>query len=209
VFGGEVDGNPVNNVYVIDLGNGSVAESTKLERPLSHAAAFVVDGGMFIAGGKTDKGLTDYIWRYVADATPPTNLFAGTLPRPISDAAAVTVGSKVFLAGGESPSFVQEVVQLSPLNDDSGLLAQLTGPTTSNNGSPLPQQTVAPRAIAQPAPTTTRPPTTTRATTTAPPPAPTAAPTTAPATTAPPPTTPPTTQPPATTAAPMTVLHNH
>ena len=208
VFGGEIDGNPVNTVYVVDLGNGSVTETTKLERPLSHASAFVVNGGVFFAGGKTDKGLTDFIWRLNPDVSPPTYLFAGTLPRPISDAAAVTVGAKVFLAGGESPSFVQEVVQLSPLTDDSGLLAQLTGPTTSNNGSPLPQQTVPPRAIAQQVTTTTRPPTTTRATTTAPPPAPTAAPTTVPATTAPPPTAPPTTPAP-TTAAPTTVPPNH
>ena len=203
VFGGELNGDPVNTVYVIDLANGKVAETTKLERPLSHASAFVVNGGVFFAGGKTDNGLTDFIWRLNPDVSPPTYLFAGTLPRPISDAAAVTIGSNVFLAGGESPSFVQEVVQLSPLNDDSGLLAQLTGPTTSNNGSPLPQQTVPPRAIAQQV-TTTRPPTTTRATTTAPPPAPTAAPTTAP-----PPTAPPTTAPPAPSTAPTTVPHNH
>jgi hypothetical protein len=209
VFGGEVDGVPVDTVYVIDLAKGSVSETTRLQRPLSHSSAFAINGGIYFAGGKTDNGLTDFIWRFDPNATPPTYLFAGTLPRAISDAAAVTVGSKVFLAGGESPSFVQEVVQLSPLNDDSGLLAQLTGSTIAN-GSPLPQQTVPPRAVVQPATTTTRRPTTTaattRPTTTQPPaPPPTAAPTTQPP---PSPTSPPPTQPPATTAAPTTVLHN-
>lgn len=192
VFGGDVNDKPVNTVYVIDLANGKVTESTKLERPLSHAAAFVVNGGVFFAGGKTDKGLTDYIWRFDPAATPPTFLFAGTLPRPISDAAVVTVANKVFLAGGEVPSFVQDVVQLTPLNDDSGLLAQLSGSTIAG-GSPLPQPTVPPRAVATQAPTTTRATTTTRPPTTTQAPAPTTIP--------PPPTAPPTTQaPPATTA---------
>jgi hypothetical protein len=209
VFGGEVNGNPINNVYSIDLATGAVAETTKLVRPLSHASAFVVNGGIFLAGGKTDKGLTDYIWRFDPAATPPTYLFSGTLPHPISDAAAVTVGNKVYLAGGESPSFVQEVVQLSPTLDDTGLVGQLTGSTIPNGASPLPQQTVAPRAIVQQTTVATRPPATT-------------APTTKPPTTQPPPpTTPPTTQPPATTSPPpttaappttapaTTVLHNH
>ncbi|MEO8696901.1 MAG: kelch repeat-containing protein [Acidimicrobiales bacterium] len=189
VFGGEVNDKPVSTVYAIDLTNGAVTEPAKLDRPVSHASAFVVNGGVFFAGGKTDKGLTDFIWRFDTTAATPTFKFAGTLPRAVSDAAAVTVGSKVFLAGGESPSFVQDVVQLTPLADDSGLLAQLS-PSTVGGGSPLPQATVPPRAVVQPATTTTRA-TTTRPTTTAP------APTAAPTTTAPP-TTPSTT--PATTA---------
>jgi hypothetical protein len=175
VFGGEVNGNPVDTVYAIDLSNGAVTQPAKLERPLSHAAAFVVSGGVFFAGGKTDKGLTDYIWRFDPAATPPTFLFAGTLPRPVSDAAAVTVAGKVFLAGGESPSFVQDVVQLTPSNDDSGLLAQLRGSTIAG-GSPLPQATVPPRSVATQPTTTTRPTTTTIAATrpvTTQPPAPT------------------------------------
>ena len=167
VFGGEVNNNPVNTVYAIDLATGAVTEPAKLERPLSHAAAFVVNGGIFFAGGKTDKGLTDYIWRFDPAATPPTFLFAGTLPRPVSDAAVVTVGGKVYLSGGEVPAFVQDVVQLTPLNDDSGLLAQLSGSTIAG-GSPLPQATVPPRAVAT-QPTTTTRPTTTTVTTTRPP----------------------------------------
>jgi hypothetical protein len=212
VFGGEVNGNPINNAYSIDLLSGAVAETTKLERPLSHASAFEINGGIFLAGGRTDNGLTDFIWRFDPSASKPTYLFAGTLPRAISDAAAVTVGKKVYLAGGESPSFVQDVVELSPLDDDSGLLAQLTG-TTIASGSPLPQQTVPPRALAaQPTTTvaTTRP--TTRATTapptTQPPPPPTTQPPAPPTTQPPPPTTAPPPTP--TTAAPTTtVLHNH
>ena len=190
VLGGEVDNKPVNTVYVIDLANGHVTESSKLQSPVSHAAAFVVNGGIFFAGGKTDKGLTDYIWRFDPAATPPTFLFAGTLPRPISDAAVTTIGTKVFLAGGEAPSFVQDVVVLTPITDDSGLLAQLSGSTIT--GSPLPQPTVPPRITVTPSTTTTRP-TTTR------PPVTTSAP--------PPPTTPTTTQPPpapTTTVAPAT-----
>ncbi|MEO5838426.1 MAG: kelch repeat-containing protein [Acidimicrobiales bacterium] len=192
VFGGEVNDKPVSTVYAIDLTNGTVTEPAKLDRPVSHAAAFVVNGGIFFAGGKTDKGLTDFIWRFDPIAPTPTFLFAGTLPHPISDAAAVTVGNKVFLAGGESPSFVQDVVQLTPLVDDSGLLAQLS-PSTVGGASPLPQPTVPPRAVTPQA--TTRPPaTTTRPTPTAPPP------TVAPTSTAPPPTQPT----PATTGSPAT-----
>jgi hypothetical protein len=200
VFGGEVADKPVDTVYAIDLANGKVTQPAKLDRTLSHASAFVVNGGIFFAGGKTDSGLTDYIWRYDPGASPPRFWFAGTLPRRMSDAAAVTVGNKVFLAGGEVPSFVQDVVQLSPLTDDSGLLAQFSG-STIGGGSPLPQATVAPRAVVPPPTTTTRPTTTTVATT--------RAPTTLPAPTAPPPTqAPPTTQPPATTAgSPATTLH--
>jgi hypothetical protein len=206
VFGGDVNDKPVNTVYAIDLANGNVTEPAKLDRPTSHAAAFVVNGGVFVAGGKTDKGLTDFIWRFDPLASTPRFLFAGKLPRAISDSAVVTVGSKVYLAGGETPSFVQDVVQLSPLTDDSGLLGELNGSTIAN-GSPLPQPTVPPRAIVQPATTTTRP-TTTRPTTTTQAPAPTAPPpTAAPPTT--PPTTPSTTQatPVTTAGSPTTTLH--
>ena len=187
-FGGEVDGKPVDSVYSIDLANGAVTEPIKLEFPLSHSAAFVVNGGVFFAGGKTDKGLTDYIWRFDPSVSPPTFLFAGTLPRAISDASAVTIGSRVFLAGGEAPSFVQDVVVLTPLNDDSGLLAQLTGSTIAP-GSPLVQPTVPPRAVATQVTTTTRATTTRPATTQPPPPPPTTPVTTATPATTPPPTT--------------------
>ena len=200
VFGGEVNDKPVDTIYAIDPANGKVTEPAKLERPLSHAAAFVVNGGVFFAGGKTNQGLTDFIWRFDPLPATPRFLFVGKLPRAISDAAVVTVGSKVFLAGGESPSFVQDVVQLSPLTDDSGLLGELNGSTIAG-GSPLPQATVPPRAVVQPATTTTRPTTTRPPTTQAPAP-------TAPPATAAPPTTPPTTPPPPVTTggSPATTL---
>jgi len=81
-----------------------------LPTPLAHAAAFVLGGSIYLAGGRTGTAIDDAIWRF--DPGGGQTAAAGTLPSPVADAASVTVAGVGYLIGGENPKPVATAVTL-------------------------------------------------------------------------------------------------
>jgi hypothetical protein len=94
-------GTPVetDTVQKINLVSGQVTLTNRLPQPLGHATALVLDGQIFVLGGRTGSGPSALIWRLnpASGALSP----AGHLPGPVSDAGSVTVGGVGYLVGGE------------------------------------------------------------------------------------------------------------
>jgi hypothetical protein len=94
-------GTPVETdaVQKINLASGQVTVESHLPQPLGHATALVLDGQVFVLGGRVASGPSALIWRL----DPATGALspAGQLPGPVSDAGSVTVGNIGYLVGGE------------------------------------------------------------------------------------------------------------
>jgi hypothetical protein len=112
VLGGEVASSgsataATADVQAVDTTTGAVSVVATLPQPLYGAAAFTLDGVVYVAGGETPQGgtLTEI------DAFVPTThrvLFAGLLPQAVAFGGATTVGAGAtatgFLVGGEVAS---------------------------------------------------------------------------------------------------------
>jgi Kelch motif len=101
LFGGvsTTGGVDTRDVQRYDPATGTTTIVARLPAPLSHAAAVVLDGQVFVAGGFVDNQVSAQVLRF----DPATGAIspAGTLPAPVSDAAAVVVGGVGYLAGGQ------------------------------------------------------------------------------------------------------------
>jgi N-acetylneuraminic acid mutarotase len=113
VIGGEWNGTFSSSVQAFDLTAGGTADvSMHLPTGLAHANAFVLDGGIYVAGGRTAAtAYTDEISR-LDPATGQTTP-AGALPAAESDAAAAVVGSTAYLLGGERNGKLDTIVAVS------------------------------------------------------------------------------------------------
>jgi hypothetical protein len=86
-------------VQKVDLLSKRVTVTSRLAQPLGHATALILDGQIFVVGGRSGIGPSAAIWRLdpASGALAP----AGELPGPVSDAGAVSVGGAGYLVGGE------------------------------------------------------------------------------------------------------------
>lgn len=111
--GGESAGVDTNVVQQVDLRTGQVSVLAHLPATVSHAAAVVLGGQIYVLGGHVGGRWSDQVARL--DMTTGALNPVGTLPRPVSDAAITVVGSSAYLLGGErAPSTpVADVVQIS------------------------------------------------------------------------------------------------
>jgi hypothetical protein len=109
VFGGEAitgagAGGPVDAVQVVDPAKGTATEIGHLPRAVMGAAAAVIAGHIYVAGGvsSTANGGTAVpdVWAF--DPATGKQLSAGALPVPVAYAGVVVVGSRAWLVGGES-----------------------------------------------------------------------------------------------------------
>jgi hypothetical protein len=96
------------------------------------AAAFIIDGRIYMAGGEGSEGLSDEVLsaRIWSDGKP--GLWAPAsmkLPSPRSGAAALRVGSKIYLAGGKSSDDYLSDFLISELAVDGTLGAWTVGPS--------------------------------------------------------------------------------
>ena len=83
----------------VDLLSGRVTVANSLPYPLGHATAMVLDGEIFVLGGRSGTVPSAAIWRL--DPASGTLAMAGQLPGPVSDAGSVVVGGVGYLVGGE------------------------------------------------------------------------------------------------------------
>ena len=86
-------------VQKVDLDSGRVTVTGRLPEPMGHAAAIVLDGQIFVLGGRSGNVPSADIFRL--DQSSGALVPAGRLPAPISDAGAVVVGGVGYLVGGE------------------------------------------------------------------------------------------------------------
>jgi hypothetical protein len=86
-------------VQKVNLLTGQVTVTGRLAQPLGHATALVLDGQIFVLGGRSGTAPSAVIWRL--DPTSGVLAPAGQLPGPVSDAGSVTVGGVGYLVGGE------------------------------------------------------------------------------------------------------------
>ena len=110
LIGGEENGAPVAKILRIDPVDGSIAQIGTLPAPLSNATAFVLEGGVFVAGGRLGANATDQILRIdlVTGAATPI----GTLPEPVANASVAVVGDAAYLFGGEAATAKASVVAI-------------------------------------------------------------------------------------------------
>ncbi len=121
VFGGEAIGGPasgtaVRAVQVVDPRTGSARVVAHLPEPLAGAAAAVLGGAIYLAGGDTvttpaggGSGTAATIWSF----TPQTKRFrvVGHLVKPVSHAGVAVLAGRVWLVGGESQGVTVSTIQ--------------------------------------------------------------------------------------------------
>ena len=114
-FGGELATGADSDLiqaYNTETGRSSVVG--RLPRRLAHASAVVLDGSIYVLGGRRSGVASDQILHF--DAARLTVAPAGRLPEPVFDAAAATSDGVAYLAGGIGPAgtSVDSVVSIGP-----------------------------------------------------------------------------------------------
>jgi hypothetical protein len=108
-------GGQTDDIQRFDPATGQATVVGHLPSPLGHAGAVVLDGQLFVIGGRSGTVASDHIWR--VDSTTAAVSPAGTLPGPRSDAGIVGVAGAAWVLGGELAGPVNPlntVVELRP-----------------------------------------------------------------------------------------------
>ena len=94
----------------VDVAAGTAKVVSNLPVPLSHESLFILDGTMFMAGGRSGGAVR----RQVDVIDPATGALtrAGLLPQPAADMAMGQIGNNVYLFGGESPTPLSSIVHI-------------------------------------------------------------------------------------------------
>lgn len=93
-----------SGVYSFDPTSGTVKQVAELPQPLTHSAAAVLNGIVYLLGGRhtaAGSATSDILAFDPATSTVST---AGSLPSPLSDASAVGLADQILLAGGRDDS---------------------------------------------------------------------------------------------------------
>lgn len=114
VFGGEHDGRLTDVIQRIDLKASRATVAGRLPAPLGHAGAFVIDGQLLIAGGKTRllPGDTETAQVLAFDPHTRTTHRVTTLPTPVSDFGVAVLHGIGYLVGGEHGGPVKSIMSL-------------------------------------------------------------------------------------------------
>ena len=113
-FGGELaNGSDSDLIQEFDTQTRRASVVGRLPESVSHASALVLNGTVFLAGGRRSGSANDQILRF--EPSQGRVLRAGRLPAPIFDAASGTLAGVGYLAGGigGSGSSVDSVMKLS------------------------------------------------------------------------------------------------
>jgi N-acetylneuraminic acid mutarotase len=97
-------------VQAVDVDNGSARIVSQLPGAVTEAAAFTLDGAVFLAGGVRAGIVQRGVFRL--DPGSGSLTAVATLPEPRADAAVAVVGGTAYLIGGESPGRLASVVTL-------------------------------------------------------------------------------------------------
>lgn len=124
VFGGEAvtgpqAGQPVPDVQVVDPARHSARVAGYLKHPLEGAAAAVLGGHIYLAGGNsglapgaaaaTTTVTVSTVWRF--DPQRATTTVVAQLPVPVSNAGLAVTGTTAWLVGGETNGTVRSDIQ--------------------------------------------------------------------------------------------------
>ena len=129
-FGGETaSGGASNAIQEVDPQAGTAQVIGHLPQALSHAAAAVLDGHVYILGGDAGGSPSGAIWRF--DPGSGTVEPAGRLPVAVAGGAIATVGSTAYLIGGTSAGEapLRTIVTL-------GLRREKVAPKTASKSQP-------------------------------------------------------------------------
>lgn len=111
LFGGEQGGTPVNTIQRVDLSAHTATVAGHLPAPVGEATAIVLDGHVYIAGGRTRSGgVTSRVLSF-----DPVTVKAKTvahLPAPAADSGGAVLGGTGYLLGGETPGATARVTEL-------------------------------------------------------------------------------------------------
>jgi hypothetical protein len=94
--GGTTDTDAVQKV---DLVSGQVSIAARLPQAFGHSTALVLDGQIFVLGGRSGTVPSAEIWRI--DQANGALVAAGHLPGAVSDAGSIAVNGVGYLVGGE------------------------------------------------------------------------------------------------------------
>jgi hypothetical protein len=86
-------------IQKVDLNSGQVTVTGRLPQPMGHATAVILDGQIFVLGGRSGSVPSAAIFRL--DAASGALAPAGQLPGAVSDAGSVVVDGVGYLVGGE------------------------------------------------------------------------------------------------------------
>jgi len=121
-FGGKtrtLNGNDSQTADIqrIDPATGDVTLVGQFPEPTGHMVAAVLDGAIYVMGGRTGTGtsLTDSsaIWRF--DPASGSVTPAGNLPKPVTDSTIAVVDGEAWLIGGERDGTpIDDVVVVRP-----------------------------------------------------------------------------------------------
>lgn len=108
VFGGLTPDGPVAAVQRVDLRTGRARRAGRLPHPLAAAAAFALNGTIYVAGGLTtgspSRGGSSHLVTSSAvlrfNQSSPSFSTAGTLPVPVAHAGVAVVSGIAYLVGG-------------------------------------------------------------------------------------------------------------
>ncbi|MHB1568458.1 MAG: outer membrane protein assembly factor BamB family protein [Solirubrobacteraceae bacterium] len=148
VFGGEAitgpqAGKPVDDIQVIDPATGGATIAAHLPEPLQAAAAVVLRGQIYLAGGDTTTPQSTTVGAGTTQLQPPVSphgpgglvtvntiwayqpatrqaLVAGRLQVPVSHAGVAVLGARAWLVGGESGGTQLSTVQMLEPNAGFG-----------------------------------------------------------------------------------------
>ncbi len=115
-FGGELgSGADTDTIQEFDTATGRASVAGHLPESVSHASAVVLDGAIYLVGGRRKGVASDQVLRF--DPSGRRLAPAGHLPAPVFDAAAGTVGSVGYLAGGigAQETSVDSILRLSEI----------------------------------------------------------------------------------------------
>jgi hypothetical protein len=142
-FGGETaNGGATDAIQEVDPAHGRARVVGHLPQAVSHAAAVVLGGSVYVLGGEANGAATDRAWRF----DPATHKVspAHPLPEPVAGGAAATVGDAAYLvggtgSGGEAVATVVELglraVQPKPSGGEGGETADAGGESKSGSKS--------------------------------------------------------------------------
>ena len=112
VLGGDgKDGTPGTDIQMLDLTTHRSSVVGRLSDPLAHAASVILDGALYMIGGRSGTGALDAVNRF--DPATATIGRVGRLPIATADAAVATLGDKAYVIGGHNTKALNTVLVIS------------------------------------------------------------------------------------------------
>jgi N-acetylneuraminic acid mutarotase len=104
IIGGSTPTGTSDAVYRFNLSTHAVARLATLPHPTTHGGAALLDGQIYLVGGRGSGDSDQYNGVWAIDPVTGRIRAGGHLPQPTSDAAVTALGHGIVVAGGLTPS---------------------------------------------------------------------------------------------------------